>query len=89
MTEENTQGFNLSKGAIKFLESQKVKSGQNKPITTDFIFQIEKATKNKLGLYSCTLLDHDSKYGGFLLQYEQKDGAPGVGDIINVKKKFW
>ena len=86
MADENNGNIRLSSGAIKYLESQKVTSGAKKSLDVDFTFQIEKATKNNGGVYNCTLLDNDSKYGGFLLQYEQKDGSPGIGDIIHVSK---
>ena len=86
MTDDNTGNITLSSGAIKFLETQKVTQGTKKSIDIDYTFQIERATKNSGGIYNCTLLDNDSKYGGFLLQYEQKDGIPGVGDIIHVSK---
>jgi len=86
MSEDNTENINLSNGAIKFLETQKVTSGQKKALDVDYTFQIERATKNNSGVYNCTLLDGDSKYGGFLVSYEPKDGVPGVGDIIHVSK---
>ena len=88
MTDEdnNTGSFNLSEGAIKYLESQTVPAGQKKSVDIDFTFQIERATKNSGGIFNCTLLDNDSKYGGFLLTYEPKDGVPGIGDIIHVSK---
>ena len=86
MSDDNNGNICLSTGAIKSLESQKVSSGAKKTIDVDYIFQIEKATKNNGGVYNCTLLDNDSKYGGFLLQYEQRDGIPGVGDVIHVSK---
>jgi hypothetical protein len=86
MADGNNGNIRLSTGAIKFLESQKVTSGAKKTLDVDYTFQIEKASKNNGGVYSCTLLDNDSKYAGFLLQYEQKDGTPGVGDVIHVSK---
>ena len=86
MSEDDSGTFNLSKGAIKFLESQTVTQGTKKSVDIDFTFQIERASKNSGGIYNCTLLDNDSKYGGFLLNYEPKDGIPGVGDIIHVSK---
>ena len=86
MSDDNSGTINLSKGAIKFLESQTVTQGTKKSVDIDFTFQIERATKNSGGIYNCTLLDNDSKYGGFLLNYEPKDGIPGVGDIIHVSK---
>ena len=86
MLDDNTGNFQLSTGAIKFLESQTVTQGTKKSMDVDFTFQIERATKNSGGIYNCSLLDSDSKYAGFLLTYEQKDGIPGVGDIIHVGK---
>ena len=86
--EDNTGSFNLSEGAIKYLESQTVPAGQKKSVDIDFTFQIERATKNSGGIFNCTLLDNDSKYGGFLLTYEPKDGVPGVGDIIKQHEKW-
>ena len=86
MSDDNTGNFQLSTGAIKFLESQTVTQGTKKSMDVDFTFQIERATKNSGGIYNCSLLDSDSKYAGFLLTYEQKDGIPGVGDIIHVGK---
>ena len=86
MADDNSGNINLTKGAIKNLESTKITSGVKKSLDVDYTFQIEKATKNNGGVYNCTLLDGDSKYGGFLLQYDQKDGIPGTGDIIHVSK---
>ncbi len=86
MADENSGNIRLSIGAIKSLEAQKVANGAKKCLDVDYTFQIERATKNNGGVYNCTLLDNDSKYGGFLLQYEQKDGIPGTGDIIHVSK---
>ena len=86
MADDNIGNICLSMGAIKYLESQKVSSGAKKTLDVDYTFQIERATKNNGGVYNCTLFDNDSKYGGFLLQYEQRDGAPGIGDVIHVSK---
>lgn len=86
MAESSNDNITLSSGAIKNLESQIVSNGSSKTINVDYTFQIEKAYKNNIGLYSCSLLDKDSKYAGFLLQYDKKDGIPGVGDIIHVSK---
>ena len=86
MAEDNSGSFKLSSGAIKFLETQVVSAGVKKAIDVDFTFQVEKASKNNSGVYNCTLLDNDSKYGGFLVSYEQNDGIPEVGDIIHVSK---
>lgn len=86
MTEDNLGSFKLSDGAIKFLETQTIPQGAKKGIDVDFTFQIERATKNNSGIYNCTLIDNDSKYGGFLVTYDPNDGIPGVGDIIHVSK---
>ena len=86
MAEDNTGNITLSSGAIKSLESHEVSSGAKKSIDVDFTFQIERAAKNSGGVYNCTLLDNDSRYGGFLVQYDQKDGIPGTGDVIHVSK---
>lgn len=86
MADDNSGNINLTIGAIKNLESTKITSGVKKSLDVDYTFQIEKATKNNGGVYNCTLMDGDSKYGGFLLQYDQKDGIPGTGDIIHVSK---
>ena len=85
MAEDSNGNIRLSSGAIKSLEKEKVTSGAKKTLDVDYTFQIERVSKNN-GIYSCTLLDNDSKYAGFLLQYEQKDGTPGVGDVIHVAK---
>ena len=85
MEEANLSNIGLSSGAIKSLELENVEKGSKKTLDVNFIFQIERVTKNN-GIYNCTLIDNDSKYGGFLLQYEQKDGTPGIGDIIHVSK---
>ena len=85
MEEVNLSNIRLSSGAIKSLELENVEKGSKKTLDVNYIFQIERVTKNN-GIYNCTLIDNDSKYGGFLLQYEQKDGAPGIGDIIHVSK---
>lgn len=86
MSDNNTESIKLSSGAIKSLESENVEKGAKKTIEVDFTFQIEKATQNNGPVYNCTLLDNDTKYGGFLLNYQQKDGIPGKGDIIHVSK---
>ena len=69
MSDDNTGNIKLSIGAIKSLENEKVTSGAKKSVDVDFTFQIERATKNNGGIFNCTLLDNDSKYGGFLLNY--------------------
>lgn len=86
MSTNNIGNIHLSKGAIKYLESQNLVGGGKLTLEVDFILQIERCAKNNGGMYNCTLIDSDSKYGGFLLQYDQKDGTPGTGDIIHVSK---
>ena len=86
MSDDNAGSIKLSVGAIKFLEAQQLSNGAKKQLDVDFTFQVERATKNNSGIYNCTLLDNDSKYGGFLVSYEPNEGIPGVGDIIHVSK---
>ena len=86
MENNNSGNIRLSSGAIKFLESQKLSNGIKKSIDVDYTFQVEKASKTNGGIFSCTLIDNDSKYGGFLVQYDAHDGSPEVGDIIHISK---
>ena len=65
MSINNIQAFKLSERAISFLASHKVPQVSKISLDTDYIFQIEKATKNNLGIYNCTLFDKDAKYAGF------------------------
>ena len=69
MSDDNAGSIKLSVGAIKFLEAQQLSNGAKKQLDVDFTFQVERATKNNSGIYNCTLLDNDSKYGGFLVSY--------------------
>ena len=56
MADENSGKIRLSSRAIKFLESQRVSSGIKKTLEVDYIFQIEKSTKNNRGVYNCTFI---------------------------------
>ena len=58
MSDDNTGNFELSKGAIQYLEAQTVTQGTKKSLDIDFTFQIERAIKNSGngGIYNCTLL---------------------------------
>lgn len=81
----------LTRGAIKSLETKTSSLPPNEKmnIQTDYIFQIEKATKQSSNnVFTCTLFDHDSKYAGFFItSYEDpQGGTPEVGDIIQVCK---
>ena len=81
MQEDKKEDFNLSEGAIQFLETHKANSRKNILFDTDYTFQIEKSSKNKSELYNrgkliiffwnCTLIDKESKYGGFFVKYNQ------------------
>ena len=71
MQEDKKEDFNLSEGAIQFLETRKANSRKNILFDTDYTFQIEKSSKNKSELYNCTLIDKESKYGGFFVKYNQ------------------
>ena len=91
MTEEskNEDALNdsvLSQYAIKFLLSQKIEPDTEKTIEEEFIFQIDHITKNELlkNYTICTLIDNDSKYAGFFINYINNK-TPKVGDIIRTK----
>ena len=86
MADDKNGNIRLSSGAIKFLESQKLSNGIKKTLDVDYTFQIEKASKTNGGIFNCTLIDNDSKYGGFLVQYDPNDGSPEVGDIFHTSK---
>ena len=81
----------LTKGEIKSLETKisSLSSNEKMTIQTDYIFQIEKTTKqSSKNVFPCTLFDQDSKYTGFFItKYEDPEGdTPEVGDIIEVCK---
>lgn len=76
----------LSKGAINYLDNQLVKDGDNKIIEAHFIFQIIYAIKNLSNWYCCSLLDQNSKFGGFCIKYDKLYGEPKDGDIIETNK---
>ena len=69
----------LTRGAIKSLETKTSSLPPNEKmnIQTDYIFQIEKATKQSSNnVFTCTLFDHDSKYAGFFItSYEDPQGG--------------
>ena len=83
---DNKNHIELSKGAINFLDNQILKNGENKIIEKHFKFQIIYATKKLSNWYCCSLLDQDSKFGGFCIQYESQYGEPKKGDIIETRK---
>ena len=81
----------LTKGEIKSLETKisSLSSNEKMTIQTDYIFQIEKTTKqSSKNVFTCTLFDQDSKYAGFFItKYEDSEGdTPEVGVIIEVCK---
>ena len=82
----NFQNIKLSKGAINFLDNQIIKNGENKIIEINFTFQIINAIKKLSNWYCCSLLDQDSKFGGFCIKYESQYGEPKKGDIIQTEK---
>ena len=86
MSENIYPKISLTNGAIKYLESLKIDLNAKKSLDVDYIFQIEKIIQNSGRIYNCTILDNDSKYSGFLISYEPKDGIPCKGDIIHVSK---
>ena len=76
----------LSKGAINFLDNQILKNGESKIIEKEFIFQVIDTIKKLENSYFCSLMDQNSKYGGFCINYESQYGEPKKGDIIQTKK---
>ena len=81
--------YQLSKNAIKYLEDIKIedKSSINiKSITImqNFIFQVEKVEKIKLGIYTSTLIDSNMKSDKFILILDKKEEIPNKGDIIEI-----
>lgn len=82
----NIDNITLSKGAINYLDNQFVQDGDNKIIEAKFIFQIVYVVKNLPNWYCCSLLDQNSKFGGFCIKYESIYGEPKEGDIIQTSK---
>ena len=78
----------LSQHAINYLDNQIINDGENKTIEAEFIFQIIYAMKSQesFGWYRCSLMDQNSKYGGFCIKYNKNYGEPKEGDIIKTKK---
>ena len=76
----------LSEGAINFLDNQILKNGESKVLEASFTFQIIHAIKNISNWYCCSLLDRNSKFGGFCIKYENQYGEPKKGDIIQTNK---
>ena len=81
----NYNNITLSKGAINYLDNQFVQDGDNKIIEAKFIFQIIYVVKNLSNWYCCSLLDQNSKFGGFCIKYESIYGEPKEGDIIQTQ----
>ena len=82
----NNNNIILSEGAIIFLDNQILKEGDTKIIENEFIFQIIQAIKKDPDWYYCLLMDQNSKYGGFCINYESQYGEPKIGDIIQTKE---
>lgn len=82
----NINNITLSKGAINYLDNQYVQDGDNKVIEAKFIFQIIYVVKNLSNWYCCSLLDQNSKFGGFCIKYDSIYGEPKEGDIIQTNK---
>jgi len=76
----------LSKDAINFLSSQSVKDGESRTIEIEFTFQVIYAIQKLTNWYCCSLMDQNSKYGGFCVKYNKRYGTPKKGDIIKTKK---
>ena len=82
----NINNIKLSEGAINFLDNQMVKNGDIKLIETNFIFQVIHAIKKLPNWYCCSLLDKNTKFGGFCIKYANQYGIPKKGDIIQTNK---
>ena len=76
----------LSKNAINYLDNQIIKDGESRIIEVEFTFQIIYAMKKLSNWYCCSLMDQNSKYGGFCIKYNKNYGEPKEGDIIKTKK---
>jgi len=86
----------LSKNAIKYLENLKIEKKtsffiESITIKTNFIFQIESVKNYKQFIYDATLFDSSSKRSHFNLIFDNIEGIPQKGDLINVREieKFY
>ena len=80
--EKKNKNFLLSKEAINYLDNQIINDGESKTIDAEFTFQVVHSIKRVDNWYCCSLIDQNSKYGGFCVKYKKRYGVPQVGDII-------
>lgn len=75
----------LSKNAINFLSKQFVLECEKIIIEEKFIFQIVYALKKSQNYYICSIIDKDTKFDGFFINYDDQSIEPKSGDIIETK----
>jgi len=85
-TQKGINTIQLSKNAIYLLSKQFVRDGEKRIIEEKFIFQIISSIKQTKNWYCCSLIDQNSKFGGFCIKYEDKYGIPKKGDILETNK---
>ena len=83
---EKNKNYQLSKQAINYLDNQIINDGERKIIEAEFIFQVVYSIKRVDNWYCCSLMDQNSKYGGFCIKYKKRYGIPKEGDIIKTNK---
>ena len=81
----NKSSTNLSKNAINFLSKQLVRDGDKIILKEKFIFQIVYCMKKLPNWYCCSLIDQNSKFGGFCIRFADKSKIPKEGDIIETE----
>ena len=84
--EKKNNNYHLSKQAINYLDNQIINDGERKIIEAEFIFQVVYSIKRVDNWYCCSLMDQNSKYGGFCIKYKKRYGVPKEGDIIKTNK---
>ena len=84
--EKKNKNYQLSKQAINYLDNQIINDGERKIIEAEFIFQVVYSIKRVDNWYCCSLMDQNSKYGGFCIKYKKRYGIPKEGDIIKTNK---
>ena len=81
-SENDDNIIELSQNSINYLAKQFVQIGDKKIIKKKFILQIIYIIKRLPNWYACSLIDKNSKYDGFFINYDERYGLPKVGDII-------
>ena len=75
----------LSKNAINFLSKQFVLECDKRIIEEKFIFQIVYVLKKCHNYYICSIIDKNTKFDGFFINYDEQSIKPKAGDIIETK----